>query len=87
MLQFARGLRLRWQREVGLMDRFRRVWMSARPKCDEGGGGFVSVGLADVLPAAHALLAGALLAAALLPLERLLHWLQRRGGTHCTHSL
>nr|XP_026501542.1 glutamate receptor ionotropic, kainate 4-like [Vanessa tameamea] len=66
------GARLRWQREVGLMDRFRRVWMCARPKCDAGRGGFVSVGLMDVLPAAHALLAGAMVAAALLPLEKLL---------------
>ncbi|CAH2107908.1 unnamed protein product [Euphydryas editha] len=65
------GARLRWQREVGLMDRFRRVWTSARPQCDAGRGGFVSVRLADVLPAARALLAGALLAAALLLLERL----------------
>ncbi|CAH2236516.1 ionotropic receptor 75a-like [Pararge aegeria] len=65
------GARLRWQREVGLMDRFRRIWMSAKPKCDAGSGGFVSVGLADVLPAAHVLLAGALLAVLLLLLERL----------------
>lgn len=61
--------RLRWQREVGLMDRYRRIWMSKKPKCDAGSGGFVSVGLVDVLPAAHALLAGAALAAALLLLE------------------
>ncbi|XP_023934974.2 ionotropic receptor 75a-like [Bicyclus anynana] len=67
------GARLRWQREVGLMDRFRRIWMSSRPKCDAGSGGFVSVGLVDVLPAAHVLLAGALLAALLLLLERLAH--------------
>ncbi|XP_045768860.1 glutamate receptor ionotropic, kainate glr-3-like [Maniola jurtina] len=67
------GARLRWQREVGLMDRYRRIWMSSRPQCDAGSGGFVSVGLVDVLPAAHALLAGALLAAAVLLLEVLVH--------------
>lgn len=43
--------RLRWQREVGLMSQTRRVWMSARPRCDAAGGGFLSVGLVDVLPA------------------------------------
>ncbi|XP_041987543.1 ionotropic receptor 75a-like [Aricia agestis] len=63
------GARLRWQREVGLMDRSRRVWMTGRPVCADGGGGFVSVALGDVLPAAHALLAGAALAVALLLLE------------------
>ncbi|CAH0714087.1 unnamed protein product, partial [Brenthis ino] len=73
--------RLRWQREVGLMDRFRRVWMSSRPQCDAGRGGFVSVGLVDVLPAAQALLAGMLLAILVLLAERLLHAVRTRSVT------
>ncbi|XP_032515501.2 glutamate receptor ionotropic, kainate glr-3-like isoform X2 [Danaus plexippus] len=67
------GARLRWQREVGLMDRYRRVWMSVRTPCDAAQGGFVSVGLVDVLPALHALLAGVLLATALLLVEKAHH--------------
>ncbi|KAF9805722.1 hypothetical protein SFRURICE_009354 [Spodoptera frugiperda] len=43
--------RLRWQREVGLMDRARRVWLVSRPRCEAAGTGFVSIGLIDVLPA------------------------------------
>lgn len=43
--------RLRWQRETGIMDRERRVWMASKPRCDSDGGGFLSVRLSDVLPA------------------------------------
>uniref|UniRef100_A0A2A4JEM6 Uncharacterized protein n=1 Tax=Heliothis virescens TaxID=7102 RepID=A0A2A4JEM6_HELVI len=46
--------RLRWQREVGLMSRERRVWLVSRPRCDAAGGGFVSIGIGDVLPALQA---------------------------------
>ncbi|XP_038214536.1 glutamate receptor ionotropic, kainate 2-like [Zerene cesonia] len=75
--------RLRWHRETGLMDRVRRTWLARRARCDAGGGGFVSVGLADVLPALAALLAGALLAAALLLLE--LACTRTRASLHSLH--
>ncbi|CAG4966999.1 unnamed protein product [Colias eurytheme] len=74
--------RLRWLRETGLMDRVRRTWLARRARCDAGGGGFVSVGLADVLPALAALLAGALLAVTLLLLELAAAW-TRRGTARC----
>ncbi|XP_068632718.1 uncharacterized protein [Battus philenor] len=61
--------RLRWQREVGLVSRERRKWMAAAPRCASGAAGFSSVRLRDVLPAAHALLAGAAAALALLLTE------------------
>lgn len=43
--------RLRWQREAGLTARARRRWLAARPRCEAGAAGFLSVGLPDVLPA------------------------------------
>lgn len=33
------------------MSQTKRVWMSARPLCESGGGGFLGVGFVDVLPA------------------------------------
>ncbi|KAH9642098.1 hypothetical protein HF086_007218 [Spodoptera exigua] len=51
--------RMRWQREVGMMDRARRVWLVARPRCEAAGTGFVSIGLIDVLPALQVLLRSA----------------------------
>lgn len=47
--------RLRWQREVGLISQARRRWLAARPRCEAGSGGFLSVGLSDVLPALQVL--------------------------------
>ncbi|KAJ2942529.1 hypothetical protein O0L34_g1996 [Tuta absoluta] len=44
------AVRFRWQREVGLMDQVRRVWMQPKPRCDAGAGGFTSVTIQDVLP-------------------------------------
>ncbi|XP_072938888.1 uncharacterized protein [Epargyreus clarus] len=61
--------RLRWQREVGVVARWRRQWLAARPRC-AGGGGAARVALRDAAPAARLLLAGALAAAALLLAER-----------------
>ncbi|CAH0581069.1 unnamed protein product [Chrysodeixis includens] len=70
--------RLRWQREVGLMDRVRRVWLAARPRCEQPGGGFVSVGIIDVLPALQVLAIGASIAVLLLCAELSVHALRRR---------
>nr|WPO56521.1 ionotropic receptor [Leucinodes orbonalis] len=61
--------RLRWQRETGVMERARRTWLAARPRCGSGGAGFLSVRLPDVLPAVQVLACGALLAAILLVAE------------------
>ncbi|KAI8422111.1 hypothetical protein MSG28_006034 [Choristoneura fumiferana] len=62
-------IKLRWQREVGLMERSRRVWLAARPRCDAGAGGFVSVGLIDIISALHVLAAGMCLSLLLLAAE------------------
>ncbi|XP_047018873.1 ionotropic receptor 75a-like isoform X2 [Helicoverpa zea] len=65
--------RLRWQREVGLMSRERRVWLVSRPRCDAAGGGFVSIGIGDVLPALQVLGLGALISLTLLAAELAAH--------------
>uniref|UniRef100_A0A0K8TVJ1 Ionotropic Receptor n=1 Tax=Epiphyas postvittana TaxID=65032 RepID=A0A0K8TVJ1_EPIPO len=62
--------RLRWQREVGLMERSRHMWLAARPRCDAGAGGFVSVGLIDIISALHVLAAGMALSLVMLAAER-----------------
>ncbi|CAH4037603.1 unnamed protein product [Pieris brassicae] len=72
------AVRLRWQREAGLIERARRIWMARRVRCEAGGSGFVSVGLGDVLPALHALLTGAGAALLLLLAEILTSFIQRR---------
>ncbi|KAM3959593.1 ionotropic receptor 75a-like [Aphomia sociella] len=53
--------RLRWQREVGLIDRHRRIWIADRPRCDANSAGFLSVGISDLLPAFQVLCCGALI--------------------------
>ncbi|XP_050669770.1 glutamate receptor ionotropic, kainate 4-like [Leptidea sinapis] len=67
------AVRLRWQREVGLMGRARHTWLAAQPQCRQAGGGFVSIGISDVLPAVLVLLTGAALSAVLLLLEIAVH--------------
>lgn len=39
--------RLRWQREVSLVNREERKWIPQKPKCEGGVGGFVSIGLTE----------------------------------------
>ncbi|XP_028169804.1 ionotropic receptor 75a-like isoform X1 [Ostrinia furnacalis] len=63
------AVRLRWQREVGLIERSRRIWLAARARCDAAGAGFISVRLSDVLPAVQVLLYGTLFAVVLLFIE------------------
>nr|QNS36191.1 ionotropic receptor 75d [Mythimna separata] len=70
--------RLRWQREVGLMDRERRIWLVSRPRCEASSGGFVSIGIIDVLPALQVLALGAFLSVVLLASEVGVHELNRR---------
>lgn len=38
---------MRWQREVGLMNREERKWFPQKPKCEGGVSGFVSIGLTE----------------------------------------
>ncbi|XP_036216328.2 ionotropic receptor 75a isoform X1 [Bactrocera oleae] len=38
---------LRWQREVGLMNREELKWFPQKPKCEGGMGGFVSIGITE----------------------------------------
>ncbi|XP_039292414.1 glutamate receptor ionotropic, delta-2-like [Nilaparvata lugens] len=61
---------LRWQREVGIMNRIAGRWLPQKPSCSSrGGGDYVRVGMSELLPAWRILLAGFLLAAAIFTLE------------------
>ncbi|XP_059049619.1 ionotropic receptor 75a-like [Achroia grisella] len=71
--------RLRWQREVGLINREQRHWLAERPRCDAAGAGFLSVGIADILPAIQVLSAGALISVLLL-LSEIVNYKMRRTG-------
>ncbi|XP_048006929.1 glutamate receptor ionotropic, delta-1-like isoform X2 [Leguminivora glycinivorella] len=62
--------RMRWQRETGLLDRTRKLWLALKPRCDAASGGFVSVGIIDVLPALHVLIAGMAASLFFLAIER-----------------
>ncbi|CAB3224062.1 unnamed protein product [Arctia plantaginis] len=76
------AVRMRWQREAGLMNRERRVWLAARPRCESASGGFVSIGFIDVLPALEVLAVGALLSVVLLGAELSVHTLKKK-ATKC----
>ncbi|XP_075974129.1 ionotropic receptor 75a-like [Anticarsia gemmatalis] len=80
------AVRMRWQREVGLMGQARRVWLVPRPRCETDSGGFVSIGIIDVLPALQALALGAGLAVALLGAELMLHAFSHRAACWPRHS-
>ncbi|KAJ8731049.1 hypothetical protein PYW08_002462 [Mythimna loreyi] len=80
--------RLRWQREVGLMDRERRIWLVSRPRCEASGGGFVSIGIIDVLPALQVLALGAFISVVLLASEVGVHGIRRKTRQyHDAHQL
>lgn len=48
---FVTLFRLRWQRENGLMNKYKRQWFPKKPICDAGSHGFQVVGLQEVKPA------------------------------------
>ncbi|XP_044733247.1 ionotropic receptor 75a-like [Chrysoperla carnea] len=47
--------RLRWQKEIGLIDRTRRRLVPQKPKCESSRADFVSVGLTEFMPAIRVL--------------------------------
>lgn len=63
------AIRLRWQREIGLLDRIQKIWAPQKPKCESGNSGFVSVGTTEVMPAIQAFMYGAGFAIGLFILE------------------
>ncbi|TMW47235.1 hypothetical protein DOY81_007687 [Sarcophaga bullata] len=60
---------LRWQREVGLMNREERKWFPQKPKCEGGVGGFVSIGITECRYALAIFGLGCVFAAAVLCVE------------------
>ncbi|XP_069681535.1 ionotropic receptor 75a-like [Periplaneta americana] len=68
------GQRVRWYREVGLLDRLFKIWMPQKTKCVSNSGGFVSVSLTEFYPAVLVLEYGTALAVAILLLEVLYYY-------------
>ncbi|XP_061393170.1 uncharacterized protein LOC133328643 [Musca vetustissima] len=76
---------LRWQREVGLMNREELKWFPQKPKCEGGVGGFVSIGLTECRYALAMFGYGVLLAVIVFCFEiiiKIIHRLGRRMNTY-----
>lgn len=58
--------RIRWQREIGLINKEQRRWIPKNPECGTGGRGFLTVGLMEVDLAIKMLVIGTLFSAFLL---------------------
>ncbi|XP_011295612.3 uncharacterized protein LOC101892589 isoform X1 [Musca domestica] len=70
---------LRWQREVGLMNREELKWFPQKPKCEGGVGGFVSIGLTECRYALAMFGYGVLLAIIIFCCEIILKIMHRMG--------
>lgn len=64
--------RIRWLREVGLIDRVHRQFIPAKPRCEAGSRKFVSVGMTEIRPAVI-FLAIAVLMSLLIMLLEIMH--------------
>ncbi|KAJ9588871.1 hypothetical protein L9F63_017844 [Diploptera punctata] len=62
--------RVRWYREVGLLDRLFKIWMPQKAKCESNAGGFVSVSLVEFYPAMLVLQYGTMVAIGILIIEK-----------------
>ncbi|KAI5633240.1 glutamate receptor 1-like [Phthorimaea operculella] len=81
------AVRFRWQREIGLMEQVRRVWMQPKPRCDAGAGGFTAVTMEDLLPCVEILLMGSIISAMILAAECIVHkYKQRKVRDHGIHQ-
>lgn len=63
--------------ETGLMNREKTLWIPKKPNC-EGGQEFVSVGIGEIKPALHALVAGYGLAFVMFIAERIFKYAYHR---------
>nr|CAD7414927.1 unnamed protein product [Timema poppensis] len=61
--------KLRWLKEVGLMEREWKLWISQKPKCQKHDTEFTSVGFQDFYPALMVLAYGLLFASVLMLME------------------
>lgn len=67
--------RLRWQREVGIMNREHRKWMPQKPQCLGNTGGFISVSLTECYPALIILLIGIAISFTFLAIENIVYFI------------
>nr|WBU77226.1 ionotropic receptor [Odontothrips loti] len=71
---------VRWQRELGLLDRISKRWYASRPRCEEGSRGLQAIGVREVVPLLLLLTYGVLLSLVFLAMEILSR--HRRPRTH-----
>lgn len=62
------------QRDIGLHSRIRRRWLPTKPECEGRGGGYVSVGITDFIPALLVLSYGFLVSFAVLVIEIIIYF-------------
>lgn len=65
--------RIRWQRENGIMNKYKRRWFPKKPICEGGARGFLTVGLQEVKPALFLLLYGSAMSLGLMFIEICMH--------------
>lgn len=63
--------RLRWHREIGLIDAVKRRFILKKPICEDGGRGVITVSLNDVQPAINFLLFGTVTSFSILLCEHM----------------
>lgn len=68
---FSNFLRLRWQREIGLIDRTQRQYIFRKPPCEKNGRMFISVGLDEIRPAITLLVIGTAVSFIIMLVEKL----------------
>lgn len=61
--------RMRWMREIGLIDRVHRVYVPPKPRCEAGSREFVSVSMTDIRPAVIFVMCGFLTSFLIMMLE------------------
>lgn len=66
--------RVRWMREVGLINRIKTRWLTKKPKCEGGSRDFTAVGLREIKPVFHMFFIGITLSILILLLEIFISW-------------
>ncbi|KAJ1530826.1 hypothetical protein ONE63_005673 [Megalurothrips usitatus] len=77
---------VRWQRELGLLDRISKRWYASKPRCEPGSRGFQAIGAREVVPLLLLLTYGVLLSLLLLAMEIVSRHRRPRAPPACSPS-